>query len=220
MWNKQNAYNTPKSQMERLKQAGLNPNMVYGTGTVSGNTSGQMPQYNAPSAEYHVPDFNMPNVVGEYQQIKLAEANIDRIKQATLTDGQRMINEAAKTLGIMSDSQKKRTSAQIAKSTQQYMVEAQKLAVDQAKSRIGVSNSQIALNDARRQGQLIANKIQDSGKVGPLGNSIRVLEGIYRDAGLDIREAKKEVLKHFRNLPERLFNDVLKYLTPNWTDNR
>ena len=29
MWNMNNAYNDPSAQMERLKQAGLNPNLVY-----------------------------------------------------------------------------------------------------------------------------------------------------------------------------------------------
>lgn len=39
LMDRQNAYNTPSAQMERLKEAGLNPALVYGNGTVSGNTS-------------------------------------------------------------------------------------------------------------------------------------------------------------------------------------
>ena len=36
LWNMQNAYNTPKAQMERFKEAGLNPNLIYGqTNTAS-----------------------------------------------------------------------------------------------------------------------------------------------------------------------------------------
>ena len=30
-----NAYNDPSAQMERLKQAGLNPNLVYGGGATT-----------------------------------------------------------------------------------------------------------------------------------------------------------------------------------------
>nr|QJB21653.1 MAG: DNA pilot protein [Microvirus sp.] len=30
MWNRTNAYNSPASQMQRLKEAGLNPNLIYG----------------------------------------------------------------------------------------------------------------------------------------------------------------------------------------------
>lgn len=35
----QNAYNTPKSQMERLAEAGLNPNLVYGSSAPSGQSA-------------------------------------------------------------------------------------------------------------------------------------------------------------------------------------
>lgn len=48
MWNKQNDYNLPINQMDRLRAAGLNPNLVYGSGGVTGNTIGNAPQYNAP----------------------------------------------------------------------------------------------------------------------------------------------------------------------------
>ena len=35
-WNMQNAYNTPKEQMKRLKDAGLNPNLIYGSNANTG----------------------------------------------------------------------------------------------------------------------------------------------------------------------------------------
>lgn len=41
MWNAQNAYNTPAAQMQRLKEAGLNPMLVYGSGSHS-FTAGSM----------------------------------------------------------------------------------------------------------------------------------------------------------------------------------
>ena len=34
MWNKNNEYNTPLAQVNRLHEAGLNPNLVYGNGTM------------------------------------------------------------------------------------------------------------------------------------------------------------------------------------------
>lgn len=39
-WNLANDYNHPVAQMERLRLAGLNPLLVYGSGSVAGNTSG------------------------------------------------------------------------------------------------------------------------------------------------------------------------------------
>lgn len=34
-WNANNDYNSPKSQMQRLEEAGLNPNLVYGNGAAT-----------------------------------------------------------------------------------------------------------------------------------------------------------------------------------------
>lgn len=39
-WDLANQYNDPKAQMARLRAAGLNPNLVYGSGNVTGNTAG------------------------------------------------------------------------------------------------------------------------------------------------------------------------------------
>lgn len=39
MWNRQNEYNTPSAQMQRFKDAGLNPNLIYGQGS-PGNATG------------------------------------------------------------------------------------------------------------------------------------------------------------------------------------
>lgn len=49
MWNMQNAYNSPSSQMERLQAAGLNPNLVYGNGGAT-NTASDYPKYQAGEA--------------------------------------------------------------------------------------------------------------------------------------------------------------------------
>ena len=39
MWNKNNEYNTPLAQVNRLQEAGLNPNLVYGNGTMQNVSS-------------------------------------------------------------------------------------------------------------------------------------------------------------------------------------
>ena len=38
-WNRENYYNAPTAQMARLKAAGLNPNLVYGSGAVNQSAS-------------------------------------------------------------------------------------------------------------------------------------------------------------------------------------
>lgn len=51
MWNKNNEYNSPSAQVQRLKAAGLNPNLAYGS--LSGNVASQA----------SAPSRNMPSVV-------------------------------------------------------------------------------------------------------------------------------------------------------------
>lgn len=46
MWNRMNTYNSPKEQMSRFDEAGLNPNLMYSQGT-PGNAS-TLPKYQAP----------------------------------------------------------------------------------------------------------------------------------------------------------------------------
>jgi hypothetical protein len=52
-WNRQNAYNHPLQQMQRLKEAGLNPNLVYGSGVET--TAGPVPNTNVSTPEVRAP---------------------------------------------------------------------------------------------------------------------------------------------------------------------
>lgn len=64
MWNRQNVYNSPVEQMSRLKDAGLNPNLMYGNGSSStGNATG-MPEYKANRSEiaHYNGDFGIQQV--------------------------------------------------------------------------------------------------------------------------------------------------------------
>lgn len=77
MWNRQNQYNSPSAQMERLKAAGLNPNLVYGHGAV-GNVSSAIPRYQVPQVQtpnyksiggYDVGDFGFSAGLSAYQSL-------------------------------------------------------------------------------------------------------------------------------------------------------
>lgn len=79
MWKMQNEYNSPQAQMQRLKAAGLNPNLMYSQGT-TGN-SAQAPQKVAPAPrDYNsLGDklgklFNLENIRILQAQRKEAEA--------------------------------------------------------------------------------------------------------------------------------------------------
>lgn len=80
MWNKTNEYNLPSSQMARLKQAGLNPNLVYGSGGAT-TQAAQMPKYNAPTQSFsYTPAVDIPSMIGMFQDIQIKNAQIDNLK--------------------------------------------------------------------------------------------------------------------------------------------
>ncbi|WNK12750.1 MAG: DNA pilot protein [Microvirus sp.] len=84
-WNRQNLYNNPTSQMQRLKDAHLNPNLVYGNGTV-GNTSAPSPS--APIPEYKLDTSQVvPQTVGgltAFSNLAQQSVQTDNVYQDTL----------------------------------------------------------------------------------------------------------------------------------------
>lgn len=97
MWNQGNKYNSPSAQMDRLKAAGLNPNLVYGSGSAAGNTSGQLPKYNAPTVDYNYkPPVDIGGAIegatggfaqglGMFQDMRLKQAQSDNMKEQNKT---------------------------------------------------------------------------------------------------------------------------------------
>ena len=74
MIREQNEYNSPAKQIERYKEAGLNPNLIYGNGQTSAGNQQGIAQYHAP--KLNVPEFNSLGVaeaVGTMIQLKQLE---------------------------------------------------------------------------------------------------------------------------------------------------
>lgn len=97
MWNKANEYNSPTAQMERLKQAGLNPNLVYGNGATTQASTPSAPQASsAPPARFEAP--NMLPAISMYMDVKQKQANIDLTEEQKNNVIQRTINERTDNL--------------------------------------------------------------------------------------------------------------------------
>ena len=74
MWEQSNEYNSPINQMQRLKDAGLNPNLVYGSGSVAGNTAtASQPKAHVPEVQNILSKMDAINpltMLGQYQDLK------------------------------------------------------------------------------------------------------------------------------------------------------
>lgn len=98
MWRMQNDYNDPAAQMERLRKAGLNPNLVYGNGSavnVSSPIKGGDPQ----SWQKKNPEWGnmMQNGIGSYQNFAQQEAQTNNLKAQNTLIANQALNVAAST---------------------------------------------------------------------------------------------------------------------------
>lgn len=79
-WERENMYNSPKEQMARLRDANLNPNLVYGHGATA--EGGSVRSSAAPSTQQQGTQYDLSGVgdsIGNYQDIKLREAQTDNL---------------------------------------------------------------------------------------------------------------------------------------------
>lgn len=99
LWNLQNEYNLPANQMQRLRDAGLNPNLLAGQGSAGGTAAAiqkaESPKYQAPRARFNYAPLRTPDILGMYQNFKLKEAQIDNVKAMEDLTKEKALTEAA-----------------------------------------------------------------------------------------------------------------------------
>ena len=85
-WHLQNEFNSPTSQMARLRQAKLNPMLMYGSGSPGGQAA-PMPNVSAPSWNPSAPQHSFAGGIGaglqNYYEFNQREAQTDQVKAAT-----------------------------------------------------------------------------------------------------------------------------------------
>lgn len=92
--NKMNAYNTPAMQMQRFKEAGLNPNLIYGQGSPGQQT--QLAKYNQPKAEYNYKSRDFTQVLSNFYTIERQKLFNDKLKEDIQKTRQQTVNEGLK----------------------------------------------------------------------------------------------------------------------------
>lgn len=152
MWERANKYNAPAEQMERLKNAGLNPNLVYGNGGATGNTSTQTPKhqnYEQPVYTHKFPD--LMQVMQMYQDIKGKELSnesqsiqnqfLNQLGHAKLATSQQSAIKGLQELGAKYNPKTQKTSYvdQDSKFLQQYQEQIKGKKLDNTLKNINVN---------------------------------------------------------------------------------
>lgn len=107
-WTMQNEYNSPQSQMQRLRDANLNPNLVYGNGA-DAKAVGPVRQSSVESWKPTAPqlDINsLGNTMSQYADLKVKEATADNLKAQNSVILQDAILKAAQTASTVQGTEK------------------------------------------------------------------------------------------------------------------
>lgn len=192
-WHRENEYNSPSAQMDRLQSAGLNPHLIYENGGAN-TPAARSPQYEAPTLQrYGNIDFGIGDAVASYlngsyvqRQIEnLVEQNENLKSQRSFTDAQ-----TAKALiegSLLSDDSRVRGELN------RYSVEAARLSARNLEEDILSKQSGRDLNEARIQNLKSSTNLNDhqarrvSKEIDKLASDIAVNSMKIRQGDLDYR---------------------------------
>lgn len=112
MWNLMNDYNSPMNQMARFKEAGLNPNLIYGqTNTTPAIATANFGKGQQGNYRGQIPDISGLHQIGaslmNYVQFREAAARTNNIEAQTDNVKQEIANKALQNVGLAFDNQKK-----------------------------------------------------------------------------------------------------------------
>lgn len=158
LWNKQNEYNSPSAQMQRLQAAGLNPNLVYGS-SVSGNSSNNTSTSLGSVAPFDYSD-SMFKGVSSVINMKLARSTVRRQETQNQLDLALAANKALDTQ-YLRETLHSRVSYQ--NELTKFSLQQWPLILQQQKNVITIQGKDIDLKmqeyfNAQKQGKLIVEK--------------------------------------------------------------
>jgi len=132
-WNMQNQYNSPKEQMARFKEAGLNPNLIYGQMSNSPVVRTSSPQSYNPTAPQV--DITRPAgmAIDAYYDTQLKAAQINNLKEQNELLKQDGLIKIFETMGKQLENQKNQFTVHNQKELYDTSLEAlkQKIKVDE-----------------------------------------------------------------------------------------
>jgi len=151
-WAMQNEYNSPAAQMKRLREANLNPHLVYGGGAVAGPAS--TPRSSSPGSFTHqpfTPDLQ-PLAMG-FMDWKMKEAQLDNVaamtaakEQEALLKSSQVVATNTATAGTKITNEQKQFNLDLANDLRNTSVEAAKASLQKT-----LANTQFTLDENERQ---------------------------------------------------------------------
>lgn len=173
-WNMQNQYNSPKEQMARFKEAGLNPNLIYGQMSNSPVVRSSSPQSYNPTA----PQIDLVRPAGmaidAYYDTQLKTAQIDLVKaQADATMKEALIKAVTneklqKELPYVAQNMEAQLSGQLLKNQAQVQQNREMFPQQVAQAKANIQQTLASTNLTNEQKIKISQEVQNLIKTGDL----------------------------------------------------
>ena len=149
MWNKMNEYNAPVQQMARFKEAGLNPNLIYGQGT-PGNAT-QMAKYQEQATDFQGAADQVGDAASNYFDTRLKQGQIDnQLKDLDVKE--------ASIRATLAGAGLKEFDRQLKEDTRADMIRSSKAKADQAEQQLKISYQQE--QNIRTEGKIAKQRLQ------------------------------------------------------------
>lgn len=176
-WRMQNDYNHPTAQMERLREAGLNPNLIYGT-SASGAT-GQADKI-APSDK---PTATLENPMRPFFDAKVKQAQYDNLRTMNTVNEQTAALKAAQVATELGKGTLTRVKAELAEQLKQNSLDAAKESLRQQE----LKNIQLELDNRFKDETLRNRALQIKYEVDYIQKNMEGQEKLNRLRQLEIQ---------------------------------
>lgn len=179
-WGMQNQYNSPQAQMQRLKDAGLNPHLIYGKGSSAPNTADQphTPDVKGYTRAEAANSVRGMDAFRDMVSFRHTAAQTDNVKQSTALSQQEELLKAVQTANAAIQGDHSKLNLHIAKELEQTSIQAAQTNLEklqhqtnkaEAETKFAIKSAPIRIqklleeaNNARLNGDLTRLKILES----------------------------------------------------------
>lgn len=145
-WNRENQYNRPTEQMQRLSEAGLNPNLVYGNGATT-QAAASPRAAGAKMEAFKDYNFGLQDATSTYLNSLNTEKNLELAQSQKAALDAQTLHESVKQTETLSRKNLNDFQLGLAKQTEQYSVEAAKLNAERTRTEIQRSITDNAIKE-------------------------------------------------------------------------
>lgn len=146
-WNRTNEYNSPQAQMKRYQEAGLNPNLIYGSGNASSGNAAPAPEMAKISEVAYQPldTSGALNSLQSFTDWEIKKAQTNNLESQTTKNLQSSALDGVRMAGALTDNARSKFELTKAKNLEQISYDAAAAGLQKT-----IADTQYTLNQDQR----------------------------------------------------------------------